>query len=115
MELIIAMNIRRRRFLSKMLDHFVNKERSIKIDHQIISDRIKNILIGLISNDDELTRWKKDAKEFGVRITEDNSGSLLCRIPKPVFEFLGAPDGLKFMIKGKNIVIIGEKDENKKN
>jgi len=35
----------------------------------------------------------------------DGTNSKRCRIPKPVIEFLGDPDALKFAIKGKNIVV----------
>ena len=57
-----------------------------------------------------MTRWKKDAKEFTVRLNDDTTGSQICRIPKPIVDLLGKPEGVKFLVKGKYIVIVaGEK------
>ncbi len=57
----------------------------------------------------KLTRWKKNAKEFDVSISQsknkDGSQSLICRIPKPVVESLGNPDSLVFKL-GKNKVSV---------
>ncbi|MEC4849003.1 MAG: hypothetical protein RI100_07435 [Nitrosarchaeum sp.] len=53
-----------------------------------------------------MTRWKKDEKEFGVSLNNDKTGSLICRIPKPIVDMLGKPDGIKFLIQGKRIVIV---------
>lgn len=53
-----------------------------------------------------MTRWKKDEKEFGVSLNNDKAGSLICRIPKPIVDILGKPDGIKFLIQGKRIVIV---------
>jgi len=52
-----------------------------------------------------LTRWKKDEKEFGVKLTNDRSGSIICRVPKPIVELLGEPEGIKFVIAGKKVVV----------
>jgi len=52
-----------------------------------------------------LTRWKKDQKEFSVKLTFDGANSTICRVPKPIIEFLGNPENLKFVIKGKGIII----------
>ena len=60
-----------------------------------------------------MTRWKKDAKEFSVRLNEsknkDGSKSFICRIPVPLLDLIGNPKGLRFEIKGKKIIVIGEK------
>lgn len=53
-----------------------------------------------------MTRWKKNEKEFGVSLNNDNAGSLICRIPKPIVDLLGKPEGIKFLIQGKRIVVI---------
>lgn len=57
-----------------------------------------------------VTRWKKDQKEFSVSLSKsknaDGSQSLICRVPRPVVNFLGNPEGLKFTIKGKNILVV---------
>jgi len=52
-----------------------------------------------------LTRWKKDQKEFSVKLTFDGQNSTICRVPKPIVEFLGNPGNLKFVIKGNGIII----------
>ena len=57
-----------------------------------------------------MTRWKKDEKEFGVKLTDDNSGSIICRVPKPILEMLGKPVRIKFEIHGTKIsVVAGDK------
>ena len=56
-------------------------------------------------NKKQLTRWKKDAKEFPVSLSFDGTNSMTCRIPKPILELLGEPDGIKFIIKGANIIV----------
>jgi len=57
-----------------------------------------------------LTRWKKDVKEFEVKLTDDYSGSIYCRVPKPIIEKLGNPERIKFEILRKNIIVnAGEK------
>jgi len=53
-----------------------------------------------------LTRWKKDEKEFEVKLTDDYAGSIICRVPKPILEILGKPSGIKFVIQGKKIVVV---------
>lgn len=56
-----------------------------------------------------MTRWAKDAKEFNVSLSKstnaDGSQSLICRVPKPIVDFLGDPNKLKFLIKGKSIIV----------
>lgn len=53
-----------------------------------------------------MTRWKKNEKEFDVRVTNDRSGSMICRVPKPILEMLGNPNGLKFEVHGNKIIVI---------
>lgn len=53
-----------------------------------------------------MTRWKKGEKEFGVSLNNDNAGSLFCRIPKPIVDLLGKPDGIKFLVEGKKITVV---------
>jgi len=52
-----------------------------------------------------VTRWKKDAKEFSVKLTFDGTNSTICRVPKPIIEFLKDPKSLKFVIRGKGIIV----------
>jgi len=53
-----------------------------------------------------LTRWKKDEKEFDVKITDDGKNSFICRVPKPILKFLGQPSGIRFVIQGKKIIVV---------
>ena len=50
-----------------------------------------------------MPKWRKDAKEFVVSINYDDSRGSQCNIPKPVLEFLGNPDKVKFVMTGKNV------------
>jgi len=52
-----------------------------------------------------VTKWKKDAKEFEMKLSKDGSGSIICRVPKPVFEMLGNPKSIRFEILGKKILV----------
>ncbi|WP_428326405.1 hypothetical protein [Nitrosopumilus sp.] len=52
-----------------------------------------------------MTRWKKDAKEFSVSLSNDGSDGLSCRLPKPISEMLGKPEKIKFIIRGKGITV----------
>ena len=61
-----------------------------------------------------MTRWKKNATEFEVRLTKSRNrdGSLdqTCRIPGPIAEALGNPTGLKFILNGGKVrVTAGDK------
>lgn len=52
-----------------------------------------------------MTRWKYGATEFTVRLSDDGRHSTICRIPRPIKEFLDNPDLIKFIIDGKVIRI----------
>lgn len=52
-----------------------------------------------------MTRWKKDAREFSVSLSNDGADSFVCRVPKPILEMLNNPHKIKFMITGKKIEI----------
>ena len=52
-----------------------------------------------------MTRWKKDTTEFLVKLSFDGRNSTSCRVPKPILEFLGNPNSLKFTIRGKHIEV----------
>ena len=61
-----------------------------------------------------MTRWKKDAKEFDVRLNKsknkDGSQSKICRVPKPITDRLNNPSSIKFVIEGRKILVkVGEK------
>lgn len=55
-----------------------------------------------------MPKWKKDAKEFVVGINYDEKRGNQAYIPKPIIEFLGQPDSLKFIISGKSVIVTGD-------
>lgn len=52
-----------------------------------------------------MPKWQKDAKEFVVSINYNETRGTQCNIPKPVLEFLGKPEKLKFVIDRKKVQI----------
>ncbi len=50
-----------------------------------------------------MPKWKKDETEFPVSVTHHETRGYQAYIPKPLMEFLGNPDFIKFVIKGKKI------------
>lgn len=38
----------------------------------------------------------------------DGTNSKRCRIPKPIIEFLGEPENLKFVIRGKGVIVTND-------
>ena len=50
-----------------------------------------------------MTRWKKDETEFNVKLSPDGRDSKICRVPKPVRDFLDNPKSVKFVIDGNCI------------
>lgn len=59
-----------------------------------------------------MTRWKKDAKEFTVRLYSSSNGggvppSRMCRVPRPLVEVLGNPKSLRFSISGNKVSVEG--------
>ena len=63
-----------------------------------------------------MTRWKKDEKEFDVSLTKsenkDGSQSRICRVPKPITEFLNDPTSIRFVIEGRKIIVRSGKKNN---
>jgi len=57
-----------------------------------------------------MTKWKKGAKDFQVVMNDDGRGSRYCRIPKPIDEYLGNPNSLKFSIKNGKIQLVSGED-----
>jgi hypothetical protein len=51
-------------------------------------------------------KWKKDATEFPVRLNYNPERGIQCFLPKPIFERLGRPQGITFVIKGKKILVV---------
>ena len=53
-----------------------------------------------------MTKWAADAKEFRVSITHNvQRGTGYSYIPKPILAKLGNPKGLKFVIRGDEILV----------
>ena len=51
--------------------------------------------------------WRKDATEFTVSIIRNpQRHTNYSYIPKPVLERLGNPDGLKFVFRGNDILVL---------
>lgn len=55
----------------------------------------------------EMTRWKEGETEFTVKLSDDGRHSTICRIPRPIVEFLDNPESVTFVIKNKKIELIG--------
>ena len=54
----------------------------------------------------DMPYWPKDAKEFTVSITHNRQrGTSYSCIPKPILARLGNPAGLRFVIRGGDIVV----------
>lgn len=57
-----------------------------------------------------MTRWKKDESDFLVKLSDDGRHSTICRIPKPILQFLNNPKSIRFVIDGRKIIVkVGEK------
>jgi hypothetical protein len=52
-----------------------------------------------------MPKWKKDAKEFEVGVSFNEVRGAQSSIPKPVWDILGNPDTIKFVLKGKKIEV----------
>lgn len=54
-----------------------------------------------------MTKWKKDATEFTVNVARRNErmSNTAC-IPKPVMDFLGDPEALRFKIKNNRFIVL---------
>jgi len=52
-----------------------------------------------------MTKWKKNTKEFEMNVINDHKGSRYVRIPKPLDKRLKNPKKIKFIIRGKEIIL----------
>lgn len=50
-----------------------------------------------------MPKWKKDETEFPVTVSHHETRGYQAYIPKPLMDFLGNPDSIKFIIKGKKV------------
>ena len=53
-----------------------------------------------------MTRWKDGETEFTVKLSDDGRHSTICRVPRPIVNFLGNPTSITFSIQGKYIRLI---------
>lgn len=57
-----------------------------------------------------MPKWKKDAIEFPVHVTHHETRGDQTYLPKPIMAFLGNPDLIKFVIKGKKVEVQSDSD-----
>lgn len=50
-----------------------------------------------------MPKWKKDATEFEVGVSYNEVRGAQSSIPKPIWDTLGHPETIKFILKGKRI------------
>ncbi len=52
-----------------------------------------------------MPKWKTNASEFIVSVNYHETRGYQCNIPKPIIEYLGDPDHIKFsIVRSKNKV-----------
>lgn len=51
-----------------------------------------------------MPRWKEGTTEFVVSLNP-TSGTHGCKIPKPIVEMLGNPEKLRFVVRGRNVMV----------
>ena len=52
-----------------------------------------------------MPKWKKDAKEFEVGVSYNDVRGAQSSIPKPIWDILGNPETIKFVLKGKKVEV----------
>ncbi|MDV3278129.1 MAG: hypothetical protein LYZ69_06655 [Nitrososphaerales archaeon] len=52
-----------------------------------------------------MPKWQKDATEFTVGVNYREDRGAQCSIPKPVFETLGKPDRITYVLKRKRVEV----------
>ena len=55
-----------------------------------------------------MPKWANDAKEYSVSVFSRGEHGISVQLPKPIYEKLGNPDRVKFVIKGERIELIVE-------
>jgi hypothetical protein len=56
-----------------------------------------------------MPKWKKDATEFVVSVNYHEVRGYQSSLPKPIIEFLGKPQLIKFVIIGKKVEVRSHK------
>jgi hypothetical protein len=59
-------------------------------------------------------KWKKDETEFPVSVSHHETRGYQAYLPKPLMDFLGNPDMIKFVIKGNKIEVTKHKESKSK-
>lgn len=54
--------------------------------------------------------WKKDRKEFTVSVNYNKTRGYQSTVPMPIMLLFGEPKKITFVIDGKNVNVIGEKE-----
>ena len=62
----------------------------------------------------DVPKWKKDEKEFPVNVSYHETRGWQSYLPKPIMDFLGNPDMIKFIIKGNKIEVTSHKESKSK-
>jgi hypothetical protein len=52
-----------------------------------------------------MPKWKKDATEFEVGVSYNDVRGAQSSIPKPIWDILGHPETIKFVLKGKKVEV----------
>lgn len=58
-----------------------------------------------------MPKWKKDQTEFPVTVSHHETRGYQAYIPKPLMEFLGDPNAIKFVITGKKVEVRPHKED----
>lgn len=58
-----------------------------------------------------MPKWKKNETEFPVTVSYHETRGYQAYIPKPLMEFLGTPEAIKFIIKGKKVEVSSHKEK----
>ncbi len=53
--------------------------------------------------DHNVPKWKKD--EFSFTVSVNEAHGIKINVPKPIYEKLGSPEKIKFVIRGKSIIL----------
>jgi len=53
-------------------------------------------------------RWKQDATKFTVSVNYVEGRGASTSIPKPIFEWLGKPESITFILRGKRVEVATE-------
>lgn len=61
-----------------------------------------------------MPKWKKDETEFPVSVSHHETRGYQAYLPKPLMDFLGNPDMIKFVIKGNKIEVTKHKESKSK-